>query len=111
MNSGQPTSCSVEGAQYFLADSDGGAETICERFSEDFYAALGERELAESFEFALSVTKDGTISARISSESQSVARTYPEVSVDVMDRGLDYRDVSQLANAAAQIVKTNQTSA
>lgn len=111
MTSAQPASCSVEGAQHFAAAGSSGEAGICERFSEEFYEALGEHDGAGGLSFALSVSKGGTISARISSDGGSVSRVYPEVSVDVMDRALDYRDLTQLAQAAAQVVKMDQTGA
>lgn len=108
MTSGNPASCNFDGAKN-LAEADSEAE-LCERFLSDFGDAMGERGAAGNFSFALSATKSGTINARISSQDGTVTRTYPEVSVDVMDRGLDYRDLSQLAKAAAQVVKMDQSS-
>lgn len=111
MTSAQPASCSVDGAKHFAAAGNTGEAGICERFSKEFHQALGEHEGTGGFVFALSVSKGGTISARISSGDGSVSRVYPEVSVDVMDRALDYRDLTQLAQAAAQVVKMDQTGA
>ena len=92
------TSCSVEGA-HFLAD--GGEAEICERFEREFYAALDTDRASADFVIALNVTKGGTITANV---TETGGKTYPEVSIDVMDRNLNYSDVSQLAGAAAQIV-------
>ena len=92
------TPCSVKGA-HFLAD--GGEAEICERFERDFYGALDREHASEKFAIALNVTKGGTITASVTATG---GKTYPEVSVDVMDRNLNYSDVSQLAGAAAQIV-------
>ena len=109
MTSETTASCSVEGARYFPVGGD--EDAICARFRREFYAALSEQANEETYSFALHVTKDGTVSARISGGVGSVTRTYPEVSVDVMDRALNYSDISQLAGAAAQLVKTGQTGA
>lgn len=100
-------SCSVEGAKHFspaAAESD-----ICEAFQRDFYAAMGDDAAPGIFSIALSVSATGTISAQISEDSAASGRTFPQVAVDVMDRNLDYRDLTQLAGAAATVVKTGQT--
>ncbi len=99
-------SCSVEGAKHFSPAAAEG--DICEAFQRDFYTAMGDDTASGIFSIALSVSATGTISAQISEDGAASGRTFPQVAVDVMDRNLDYRDLTQLAEAAATVVKTEQ---
>ena len=102
-----PNPCSIDGAKHFSATAT--ENEICEAFRRDFYAAMGGAEDARIYSIALTVSADGTISAQISDNGAASGRTIPQVAVDVMDRDLDYRDVTRLAEAAAKVVKTGQT--
>lgn len=102
-----PQSCSVEGAKHFSATAS--ESEICDAFQRDFHAALGESGDESIYSIALSVSSDGTIAAQISENGAASSRTFPQVAVDVMDRKLDYRDLTQLAEAAATQVKSIQT--
>ena len=107
MTSPASASCSVVGAQYLLvagADED----TICTRFQDSFYAAL---DADEAYDIAIEVTKGGTITARISPAKNAQDTAISEISVDVMDRALDYRDVMRLAEASAAKIKQDRNGA
>ena len=109
MTSNPSDSCTVEGAQYFPAS--GGEAAICQRFSDEFHAAMGEGSVAGDYTFTIRIGKSGTIDANVTKDAGSNPREYPGVSVDVMDRGIDYRDLANLAQASARIVKMNQSGA
>ena len=101
------SSCSVEGAKHF---SPTAAESeICDAFQRDFYAAMDDEGASGIFSIALTVSPERSISAQITQDGAASGRTFPQVAVDVMDRNLDYRDLTQLAGAAAKVVKTEQT--
>ena len=107
MTSPASASCSVDGAEHFpVAGAD--AASICARFEEGFYSDLGAQG---AYSVALSIVKQGTITARISSAENARNGAISEISVDVMDRMLDYRDVTQLARASAQDVMQKQKDA
>ena len=110
MTSSASAKCRVDGAQYFLVEG-ADADAICARFQQDFYSGLGDGAEAGTHEIALEITKDGTINARIALSENIQKGAFSEVSVDVMDRALTYRDLTQLAQAAAEVVKQDRNGA
>lgn len=106
--SSTPSACNVEGAKHFSPTAT--EREICEQFTRDFYAALGEDSAADIYTIALHVSPEMTITAQIAESGAASHRTFPQVAVDVMDRNLNYRDLTQLAEAAAKVVRTDETS-
>ena len=98
-------SCSVQGAQVLGAEES----EICSRFQQRLSAALDDRMVAEGLSVSLNAQKSGTIEAVIVTSSTNGTKTYPGVSVDVMDRSLNLSDVDMLARAAADVMLKEQT--
>lgn len=92
------STCKVSGALAALPGMD--AAAICDRFSRNLAAGLGEAELPQGLVIALTLHARGAIDARLSRGEDS----YPVISVDTFDRALQPDDLDRLARAAVQVL-------
>lgn len=102
MTSSTDPICSAEGVQYVPGASDGDA--VCARFLARMHSRLDGEPDRAGLAVALTIGKNGTISAAITEPNSQRTQPFPEVAVDVMDRPLNYSDLDQLADATAAML-------
>ena len=100
--SAMPTACNVSGDMKALPGMS--ARAICDRFTQDLSAVLGEHDTAGDVAIALTLYQRGRIEARLSVRHDGQDITYPRIAVDVLDRALQSDDITRLAQAAAQVL-------
>ncbi len=100
--------CRAEGVQFLSVTAEEG--DVCALFQSKFAEALAKdgdsADGADGWIIAIDIEKSGTINADVARMTSSGAKSYPTVSVDVMDRPLNLTDVEQLALSAARVIRT-----
>lgn len=99
MNGTQDETCRVKGAEYLAEQAS--ADQICRKFKQSLFSDLDDKIDRNAISVTLRIEKIGTITAMLTSETSGKIRAYPEVAVNVMDRGLKLSDLDRLAKAAA----------
>ncbi|WP_150122803.1 hypothetical protein [Porphyrobacter sp. LM 6] len=97
-----PPACQVSGELSALPGMD--TQAICDLFTQDLNAALGEDAATRNIAVALTLHQRGTIEAQLSARQNGRDVTYPSIAVDVSDRALQSDDITRLAKAAAQVL-------
>lgn len=100
MNVTQDETCRVEGAEYLAEQAS--ADQICRKFKQSMFNALDDEVDRDTISVTLRIEKGGSITAMLTADGSGKIRTYLEVAIDVMDRGLKLSDLDRLAKAAAE---------
>lgn len=100
--------CTISGAQYLSAEIDGGE--VCTRFQSRLAHVLGQ-DAVSSLEISIIVSKSGTIDAALSRRVDGEVVPLTTMSIDVMDRPLSIGDLDQLADAIANTLASDKSTA
>jgi hypothetical protein len=98
--------CTVDGEKYLSADAS--ASQICASFEERLGQALAaggsDAPSTKGLAVAIELYKRGSAEARVTRQGDDGLTTYPVVTVDVMDRAFNQKDLDSLADAVARLL-------